>query len=255
MTSPLLVTGGTGTLGRLVVGRLRAAGCEVRVLSRRSRAPGAGVEYVTGDLAKDEGITSAVQGAAVVVHLASDKKGDAEATRNLVRAASAQDRPPHLVYISIVGVDSLSFGYFRSKLASEQIVAGSKLPWTTLRATQFYDLILTGAQKAAKLPVVPVPSGFLVQPVDADEVAARLVDLALGRPSGRVPDMGGPKVSSAAELIQGYLRATHRRRKVLPVRMPGTGPIRAGGLLVPDKPAGPAAGRRTWEEFLAARLR
>ncbi|WP_328666183.1 SDR family oxidoreductase [Streptomyces sp. NBC_00322] len=120
MTSRLLVTGGTGTLGRLVVGRLRAADCDVRVLSRRSRASGAGVEYVTGDLAKDEGIASAVKGASVIVHLASEKKGDAEATRNLVRAASSQDRAPHLVYVSIVGVDSLSFGYFRAKLASER---------------------------------------------------------------------------------------------------------------------------------------
>ncbi|MGW1495704.1 SDR family oxidoreductase [Streptomyces sp. NPDC002402] len=253
MTSRLLVTGGTGTLGRLVVGRLRAADCEVRVLSRRSRASGAGVEYVTGDLAKDEGIASAVKEASVIVHLASDKKGDAEATRNLVRAASAQDRAPHLVYVSIVGVDSLSFGYFRSKLASERIVADSGLPWTVLRATQFYDLILTGAQKAAKLPVVPVPSGFLVQPVDADEVAARLVELALGRPAGRVPDMGGPRVSSAAELVQGYLRAVQRRRRILPLWMPGIGPVRAGALLV--SAGSPAAGRRTWEEFLAARLR
>lgn len=253
MTSRLLVTGGTGTLGRLVVGRLRAADCEVRVLSRRSRASGAGVEYVTGDLAKDEGIASAVKGASVIVHLASDKKGDAEATRNLVRAVSAQDRAPHLVYVSIVGVDSLSFGYFRAKLASERIVADSGLPWTVLRATQFYDLILTGAQKAAKLPVVPVPSGFLVQPVDADEVAARLVELALGRPAGRVPDMGGPRVSSAAELVQGYLRAVQRRRRILQVWMPGIGPVRAGALLVSGR--SPAAGRRTWEEFLAARLR
>src|SRR5918992_525637 len=98
MTSPILVTGGTRTLGRLVVPRLRA----------------------------------------------------------VVRAASRAGAP-HLVYISIVGADRLPFGYIRAKLECEQLVADSGLPWTMLRATQFYDLILTGARKLAKLPVIPVP--------------------------------------------------------------------------------------------------
>ncbi len=252
MTSPLLVTGGTGTLGRLVVARLRSAGREVRVLSRRSRPPVDGVEYVVGDLVKDDGIADAVKGVSVVVHCASDKKGDEEAARNLVRAAATQSPAPHLVHVSIVGVDGLSFGYFRSKLASERVVADSGLPWTLLRATQFYDLILAGVQKAARLPVVPVPSGFPVQPVDADEVAARLVELALGEPAGRVGDLGGPRVSSAAELIGGYLESIGRRRRILPLWMPGLGRIRAGGLLVEEAQSG-ELGRRTWEEFLAGR--
>ena len=95
----------------------------------------------------------------------------------------------HLVYISIVGVDQVSFGYMRSKLEAERIVAESGLPWTILRVTQFYDLILTGARTAQSLPLIPVPAGFLVQPIDPAEVAIRLVELALGEPVGRVPDM------------------------------------------------------------------
>jgi uncharacterized protein YbjT (DUF2867 family) len=254
MTSPILVTGGTGTLGRLVVARLRAAGCAVRVLSRKDHASGDGIRYVTGDLATGEGIEHAVEGVATIMHCASNRKGDAEATRNLVRAASRAGAP-HLVYISIVGADRVAFGYIRSKLESERVVADSGLPWTTLRATQFYDLILTGATKLAKLPVILVPAGFVVQPIDPDEVAARLIELALGAPAGRVPDLGGPYVLSAADLIRAYLRATHRHRPIVSVWLPGTRPVREGALLVTGQQAAePTLGQHTWEEFLAKRL-
>jgi uncharacterized protein YbjT (DUF2867 family) len=255
MTPLILVTGGTGTLGRQVVARLRDAGGKVRVLSRSSHPPGDGTEFVAGDLLTDQGIGPAVEGAGVIVHCASSNKGDAEATRNLVRAASSLPEAPHVVYISIVGSDRVSFGYTRAKLECERAVAGSGLPWTTLRATQFYDLIFKGASALAKLPVVPVPAGFVVQPVDSGEVAARLADLALGEPAGRVPDMGGPQVLSFADLLRAYLRASHRRRPVVPVWMPGTRAIRAGALLISGHATAPGhtAGRRTWEEFLAGR--
>lgn len=254
MGSPVLVTGGTGTLGRRVVRRLRDAGSEVRVLSRHAHAETDGVQFLVGDLVKGEGIESAVDGVAAIVHCASDNKGDVEATRNLVQEASRVGAP-HLVYISIVGIERVSFGYTRSKLAAERVVSGSGLPWTTLRATQYYDLILAGYQKVAWLPVIPIPAGFRIQPVDADEVAARLVEVALGEPAGRVADIGGPQVSSAVELLRVYLRVTGRRRWVVPVWLPGIGGVRAGGLLVEAQPgAGDAAGGRTWEEFLAERL-
>ena len=170
MTSRILVTGGTGTLGRLVVPRLRDAGCDVRVLSRRTHEAADGVEYVTGDLLKDEGIQAAVDGAEIIVHCAGNAKGDDEATRNLVRAASRAGAQ-HLVYISVIGADRIPvvsaidramFGYFASKLAAERIVADSGLPWTTLRAAQFHDLQLKVAQQMAKLPVIPVPAGVPV---------------------------------------------------------------------------------------------
>ena len=121
--------------------------------------------------------------------------------------------------------------------------------------TQFYDLIFKGASALAKLPVVPVPAGFVVQPVDSGEVAARLADLALGEPAGRVPDMGGPQVLSFADLLRAYLRASHRRRPIVSVWMPGTSAVRSGALLVPGQATAATTGRRTWEEFLADRLR
>ena len=260
MTSPILVTGGTGTLGRLVIARLRDAGCEVRVLSRSTREAEDGIEFMAGDLATGEGIEAAVDGAGTIMHLAGGPKGDEDKARNLVRAASRAGAA-HLVYISVVGadripidsrVDRAMFGYFESKLAAERIVADSGLPFTTLRATQVHDLILTVAQQMAKLPVAPIPAGFRVQPIDADEVAARLVELTLGEPAGRVPDMGGPRVYGAAELLRGYLRATQRRRLIVPVWLPGKAArvFRAGANLAPEQ----AVGHRTWEEFLADRV-
>jgi uncharacterized protein YbjT (DUF2867 family) len=260
MPSRILVTGGTGTLGRQVVPRLQAAGCDVRVLSRRTREAADGIEYVTGDLLKDEGIQAAVDGAGVIVHCAGGRKGDDEATRNLVRAASRAGAP-HLVYISVIGadripvvsgVDRAMFGYFGFKLAAERVVADSGLPWTTLRAAQFHDLSLMVARQMAKLPVIPVPAGVRFQPVDTGEVAARLVELALGTPAGLVPDLGGPRVYTMADLLRGYLRARGQRRLLVPVWLPGRAAraVRAGANLAPQR----AVGHRTWEDFLADRV-
>jgi uncharacterized protein YbjT (DUF2867 family) len=260
MTSDILVTGGTGTLGRLVIPRLRDADGKVRVLSRRTHEAADGIEYVTGDLATGEGIEAAVAGAGIIVHCAGSAKGDEEKARNLVRAA-ARAGTPHLVYISVVGADRIPvasradramFGYFGAKLAAERVVADSGLPWTTLRATQFHDLVLTTARQMTKLPVIPVPAGIRFQPIDASEVAARLVELTLGKPAGLVPDMAGPRVYGMADLLRGYLRARGKHRMMVPVRLPGQAAraVRAGANLAPQR----AVGHRTWEDFLAERV-
>jgi uncharacterized protein YbjT (DUF2867 family) len=260
MSAPILVTGGTGTLGSQLVPRLREAHCRVRVLSRRSHEPGDGVEYVTGDLATGAGLEGALDGVETIVHLAGSARGDGEKARQLVEAASRAGIR-HLVYISVVGadrvpvdsgVDRAMFGYFAAKRAAECVVEGSGLPWTTLRATQFHDLTLMTVRQMAKLPVIPVPSGFQFQPVDSGEVAARLVELTLGTPSGLVPDLAGPRVYEMADLVRSYLRISHRHRPILPVRIPGGAAraIRAGANLAPDR----AVGRRTWEDFLAERI-
>jgi uncharacterized protein YbjT (DUF2867 family) len=260
MTTPILITGGTGTLGRLIVPRLQQAGRPVRVLSRHSHESEDGVEYVTGDLTNNAGLERAVAGVETIVHLAGTAKGDEVKTRNLVRVA-ARVGTPHLVYISVVGaervpvasgLDRAAFGYFASKRAAEQEIANSGLPWTTLRATQFYQSLLMVARQMAKLPVIPVPSGFRFQPVDADEVAAQLAELALGTPSGLVPDLAGPRAYGMADLIREYLRTNHRHRLFLPIKFPGKAAraIRAGANLAPAPPTA----QRTWEDFLTEQL-
>ena len=253
----ILVTGGTGTLGRLVVDRLRDTAHGVRVLSRSRHD---GDQFVTGDLDTGAGIDAAVRGIDVVVHCAGAAKGDDVKARHLVRAA-AEAGVRHVVNISVVGadrvpqasaVDRAMFGYFGSKLAAEREVADSGLPWTTLRAAQFHTLMFTTVQGMSKMPVIPLPSGFRFQPVDAGEVADRLIELAAGAPAGLVPDIAGPRVYALAELVRSYLHASGRRRPIMPVRLPGRAAkaFRAGANLAPDR----AVGRRTWEDFLAGRM-
>jgi uncharacterized protein YbjT (DUF2867 family) len=263
-TSPILVTGGTGTLGRLVVARLRDAGRDVRVLSRHRGAlfegdPGRNVESVCADLATRSDIDAAVAGVEIIVHCAGGASGDEAKARNLMQAASRAGAR-HIVYISVVGderipqesaIDRAMFGYFGSKLAAARVISNSGVPWTTLHATQFHDLIFNTVRQMAKLPVIPVPVARF-QPIDAGEVADRLVELALGEPAGLVPDIAGPRVYEMVELVRGYLRATRRSRLVIPVRLPGKAAraFRNGANLAEDR----AVGRRTWEEFLAARV-
>jgi uncharacterized protein YbjT (DUF2867 family) len=208
---PMLVTGGTGTLGRPLVDLLARAGQPVCVRSRRVDVAG------TGRLL--------------------------DAAR---RAGS-----PHLVFISIVGVDRVPFRYYRAKLEAERLVEGSGLPWTIQRTTQFHDLLHRALGTLARSPVLLLPRGLRFQPVDTREVAERLVALALGPPAGRVADLGGPQVLAVEELAGGYLRATGRRRPVVRVNVPGATArgFRAGGHLCPEHPDG----TRTWAEFLAAR--
>ncbi|HVX46497.1 MAG TPA: NAD(P)-binding oxidoreductase [Mycobacteriales bacterium] len=273
MTSPILLTGGTGTLGRLVLPLLRETGRPVRVLSRsvHEAADGVeyvrsvheaadGVEYVAGDLATGDGISTAVTGVETVLHCAGSAKGDEQKARTLVHAAKTAG-VGHLVDISVVGADRIPvrsgidralFGYFAAQLGTERVIAESGIPWTTLRATQFHDFVLNAAQQATRLPVAMSFAGVRFQPVDAAEVAERLVELALGEPAGLVPDLAGPEVHDMKYLLRSYLEAAHKRRLIVPVRPPGAAgkAFRAGANLAPDR----AVGRRTWEDFLSDRV-
>jgi uncharacterized protein YbjT (DUF2867 family) len=242
--TPLLVTGATGTLGVPTVERLRAAGRQVRSLSRR-----AGPGLVTGDLLTGAGLPAALDGVDTVLNLASGRSKDSDGARHLVDAALAAG-VRHLVHISIVGIDEIPFGYYREKLAVERVIAGSGLPFTILRATQFHSFVAGLFAGQRFLPVVLAPA-FAVQPIAVEEVAARLVALAAAAPAGRVPDIGGPAVRPLPELAAAWRRAVGTRRPVVPVRLPGATfrAYAAGHGLVP----GPAYGRMTFEEHLASR--
>ncbi|MFD4208747.1 SDR family oxidoreductase [Micromonospora tulbaghiae] len=251
MNTPILVTGGTGTIGRHVVPLLRAAGHPVRVLSRRGGRPGDGVTHVTADLLSGADLDPAVRGVSTVLHLAGGAKGDDRATANLVRAAR-RSAVTHLVHISVTGVDRVPLAWTRSKLDAERTVADSGIPWTVLRAAQVHDLVLSMLAAMTRLPVVPVPGGLRLQPVDAAEVAARLAELSLGAPAGLVPDLAGPGTYGIGDLLTGYLTATGKRRAQLPVRVPGRAgrAYREGANLARS---GAARGVRTWAGFLADR--
>ena len=247
-TQQVLVTGGTGVLGRRVVERLGSAGVGTRVLSH-SRIPGT----IPGDLLTGEGLEEAVRGIDTIVHCATSPfrkahQVDVEGTGRLLEAA-VRAGVSHLVYISIVGIDlAASYPYYRVKLDAERVVEGSPVPYTILRATQFYDLVLMALRFLDRLPVMPVPKGFLGQPIDAGEVADRLVELALSGPAGRVPDIGGPEVSTLADAARVYLEIAGKRRRIFEVSVPGktARAFREGALLC----QGRARGEIRWEDFL-----
>lgn len=249
----VLLTGGTGTLGRAVDEALRAVGESARVLSRRpepaGREPGT---WATGNLRTGRGIDAAVAGVGTIVHCATTGTNDVRVTANLIAAAqraarAAGAQPPHLVYISIVGIDRIPMFYYRAKLESERLVEASGLPWTILRATQFHDLVAGLFRAQRRLPVLVAPS-VSFQPVDVRDVAARLVELALAPAAGRVTDLGGPQVRTARELAEIYQHAQARRRRVLPLTLPGRAfaALRSGANLVPDGDLG----HRTFEQYL-----
>ncbi|MFJ4688558.1 SDR family oxidoreductase [Streptomyces sp. NPDC088789] len=243
----ILVTGGTGTLGQHVTELLRADGHEVRVLSRHAQP------YAV-DLREGGGVLDvALAGVDVVVHCASTPRGgDERAAGHLIEAAR-RARVRHLVYISIVGVDAVPLGYYRSKLAVERLIEASGLGWTVLRTTQFHDLVARVLEVLGRMPVLVLPAGVGGQPIEVREVAARLAELAVGAPAGRVADMGGPEVRSLASLARAYgVAAGRRRRAVVRVRLFGRvyRAFRAGGHVVP----GPGAGVGTFEGYLGERF-
>lgn len=247
----ILVTGGTGVLGRRVVHRLHSAGIATRVLSHSNKP-----RTVSGDLRSGVGLEPAVRGIDTVIHCAtspfrSARAVDVEGTGRLIEAANRAG-VGHLVYISIVGIDrAASYPYYRVKLDAERVIESSPIPYTILRATQFYDLVLMALRFLGRLPVMPIQGGFLGQPIDAGEVADRLVELALLGPAGRVPDIGGPEISTLTGAARTYLGITGRRRRIVEVPVPGktARAFREGALVCPQN----AYGEIRWEVFLRSR--
>ncbi|MFF4252958.1 SDR family oxidoreductase [Streptomyces sp. NPDC001663] len=243
----ILVTGGTGTLGRLVTARLRADGHDVRVLSRH-REP-----YAVDLRQGGAGLDAAVEGVDTIVHCATTKTGgDEKAAAHLI-AAARRAGVGHLVFISIVGVDRVPFGYYKAKLAIEKAIEESGLGWTVLRTTQFHDLPVMLLKALSKSPVVLLPADVRDQPIEVAEVADRLAELAVGEPAGRVEDMGGPEIRTFESLARAYLKAAGRRRAVVSVPLWGKAyrAFREGGHLTSEH----AVGKGTFEEYLARRQR
>jgi uncharacterized protein YbjT (DUF2867 family) len=247
----LLVTGGTGVLGREAVPALRAAGHTVRVLSRE---PGDG--HVVGDLSDPAAmprLAPALDGVETVLHLASSPRRevwetDVAGTRRLAVAARAAG-VGHLLLVSVPGADDVPFSYNHAKFAAEEIVAAAGVPYTIVRASQFHPFVSTLISLLHRAPVLPVGRGWRLQPVDTGDVADHLVGLVAAGPAGRIVEFGGPEVRDAADLARSWLAARGGGR-VLTLPVPGgfSRAVRAGGMLAAaDAPRG----KVTWEEWLA----
>jgi uncharacterized protein YbjT (DUF2867 family) len=251
----ILLTGGTGTLGREVVRAAEGAGHTVRIASRRARPADTppGREWARMDVETGEGVAEALAGVDAVVHAASDPRRhaivDVEGTRRLIAAARAAGTA-HLVYVSIVGIDRIPFAYYRSKLAAEQIVAAGGVPHSILRATQFHPFVETMIASAARAPLIlPLPAAFRFQSVATDEVAARLVRAVESGPGGRLRDFGGPEVLTMGEMARAWKAVRGGGKPVVPLPLPGpvAAAFRAGWATLG---ADGERGTLRWKEWL-----
>ncbi len=226
----VLVTGGTGTLGRYVVRAALEHNHTVRVQSRSPQSNSAPAEWARADLATGEGVREAVGGVDAIIHAASDPRKpqavDVAGSRRLLEAAR-EAGVAHLVYVSIVGVEEIPFSYYRAKAEAERLVAESGVPYSILRATQFHSFVDQIIRTAARVPLaLPLPTDFRVQSVAAEEVAARLVRVLNGGSGGRLPDFGGPEVMTLGEAAEVWKRARSVRKPV--VNVPLFGGLAAG---------------------------
>lgn len=248
----VLVTGGTGALGREVVIDLRTSGHRARVLSRGA---GTGADWVQGDLANGAGLDRAVADMDAIVHAGSaatqpwrTRATDVNGTCRLLDAAK-RAHVKHVVYISIVGMEGVAYPYYQHKLAAEKVVGEGIVPWSILRATQFHTLMETflgGFSRAPRLAAIPFEWKF--QPVDPRDVAARLTELVTGEPAGMLPDFGGPEVKTFESLAVSWLKARRLNKRLvnLPLPFKFSRQFAEGCLLCPNN----TDGKITFEQYL-----
>lgn len=207
----IVVFGGSGLIGTKVVSFLRAKGHDVVAAS-----PSAGIDAMTG-----AGIAEALAGTQVVVDVMNSPSWEDAAvlkffdtsTRNIL-AAEAKAGVRHHVALSVVGTERLQeSGYFRAKMAQERLIAGGGVPYTLVRATQFYEFLGGIAQASTKGQEVRLPPA-LMQPMSAEDVSAAVADYAIGTPQNRIVEIAGPEAMGIDEAVRRYLVATKDARKV-----------------------------------------
>jgi uncharacterized protein YbjT (DUF2867 family) len=200
----IVVIGGTGLIGTKVVKMLRQHGNEAV-----AAAPSSGVNTVTG-----EGLAQALAGARVVVDVSNAPSWEDNAVlaffelsgRNLL-AAEAAAGVRHHVALSVVGTDRfLASGYFRAKMAQEKLIKASPIPYTIVRATQFFEFVGGIAQFATEGQTVRLPR-VVMQPIAADDVAAVVADVALAEPLNGTVELAGPEPIRQDDLVRRFLNA------------------------------------------------
>src|SRR5712672_4753904 len=208
----IVILGGTGLIGSKVVNLLRARGHEVVAAS-----PSHGINSITG-----EGLTEALTGSQAVVDVTNSPSFEDKAvleffetsTRNLL-AAEKKTGVGHHVALSIVGCDRLpASGYLRAKVAQEKLIKASPIPYTVVRATQFFEFVGGIAQSATQGQTVRLPP-VLMQPIASDDVAAVMADAALAEPLNGTVDLAGPEPIRQDDLVRRFLKATGDARTVI----------------------------------------
>ena len=255
----VLVTGGTGTLGRHVARVLEERGYVPRVMSR-SAPPGdrpRGWEWARADLATGDGLQRALEGVDAVLHAATSstsyRKVDVAGTREHLVPAARSAGVRHLVFPSIVGADQIPFGYYDAKVEVEEALHASDVPTTVARATQFHSFVHPLIRGAGRLPVMPLPTEVQLQTVYAGDFAGYLVDQLEEEPGGRAPDFAGPDVRTLGEMAEAWAELHGRTRWTLRLPLPGSvfDAFREGRATNPER----AAGSLGWERWLSREAR
>lgn len=251
----VLVTGGTGALGRQVVMQLREAGHRARILTRH---PAGHVDAVEGDLATGHGLLKAVRGMDAIIHAGSatrelfkGRATDVLGTRRLL-ALAREARIGHFVYVSIVGMEGVAYPYYRTKLATEAVVREDIVPWSILRATQFHSLLEVFLGGFCWLPgIATIPESWQFQPVDTRDVARRLLAVVTQEPAGLLPDFGGPEVRDLKSIATSWLAARRQTRRMINLWLPFkfSRQFAQGRLLCPEH----REGTITFEQYLSER--
>jgi uncharacterized protein YbjT (DUF2867 family) len=251
----ILVTGGTGVLGSAVVAELVSRVHAVRVLTRHPDYVADTARVVPGSLASTGAVAEALDGVAAVVHCATDprkhREVDREGTERLLEAA-VRSSDPHIVFPGIVGSDVIPLGYYKSKIAVEEMIQAARSPHTILRATQFHTLIWSALTAMSRFPMMVLPRDTRFQPIDHAVMARMLVDAVEAGPQGRLDDIGGPMAYGAKDLATSHRAATGHGRRMIQMNVPGIvgAAFRAGGNLTPNR----ATDGRTWNDFVAERM-
>jgi uncharacterized protein YbjT (DUF2867 family) len=251
----ILLTGGRGRLGQALVPRLLEAGYIVRVMSRQAAAAAqpAGIEWAQADLESGVGLTQALAGAQGVIHAASNvlkRQVDVDGTGRLLEEGRKVG-VEQFVYVSIVGVDQIEFGYYKNKLAAERLVEASGLPWTILRATQFHSFVEMNLLAMTRLPLAFIPRNWRFQSIAEADAADQLLLAVQGGAGGRLPDIGGPEILPLDEMARAWLAAQGKSRAMIRVPVPGglSAGFRRGLNTVPEN----RVGTISWAQWLAAR--
>ncbi len=234
--SDILITGGTGRLGKVLSRLLTGNGTEHTLASRNK--PANADNWVFIDLLNKRGIEQAVAEKKIIFHLAHDLKKDSIATQNLLDALKGKP-DVHLIYISIVGIDVVPMAYYRQKLISEQAIARSGLAFSILRATQFHEYAEFVISSFLRFPVGFLPAKVLMQPIQIEVVARELLQMPQGAPLNGIKNTGGAEVLSLGEMAKLWLKATKKKRLILPLPLRGAASgLKKGGLTSGAAPSG-----------------
>lgn len=246
----IALAGGSGHVGRAVIPDLVSLGVTPRILSRRGRPENLppGVQWGRVDYKSGTGLSDSLTGVDAIMFTVGGMKETA-----VVRAVVQESAPRvPLIYLSIVGIDSLPMSYYRAKLESEAVIKRSGNPWTILRATQFHSLVWGMLSGLVKIPGIMLVPRMRMQSVAVSDVARRFAQLSQDEPLGYAPEIGGPEIFDMEAAARQYLRARGKRRCIKIFSVPGKlkQGLQDGANLTPKH----ADGTQTFADYVAGKM-